>query len=152
LWRWLWLAAALALVAGVPATTLAVTPCGQATTRLLVQVHGVRNGHGSLVAILYGDRPDDFLRRKGWLDRERVPARAGSVALCLQVPRPGLYAVAVYHDENDNRRFDRGWTGLPSEGYGVSNNPRPVLRAPTHDESVIEVGAGSRVVHIELRY
>jgi uncharacterized protein (DUF2141 family) len=136
----------------MPAAALEVQSCQQVTGGVLVQVHGIRNARGALVADLYGDNPDGFLRKVGRVVRERVPARPGSVAVCLAAPRPGVYAVAVYHDENDNRKFDRAWTGLPSEGYGVSNNPRPVLRAPTHGESAIEVGPGHRVVNIELRY
>jgi uncharacterized protein (DUF2141 family) len=119
---------------------------------VLVRVHGVRSNSGVLVAVLYGDNPNDFLKKGARLARERVRARVGSVAMCLGAPRPGVYAVAVYHDENDNRRFDRSWIGLPSEGFGVSNNPRPVLRAPTHRESAFEVGTASTIVNVDLQY
>ena len=66
--------------------------------------------------------------------------------------RPGVYAVVIYHDENDNHRFDRAWNGLPAEGFGVSNNPRPFMRPPTLAEAAFEVGSGHRVMKIELRY
>jgi uncharacterized protein (DUF2141 family) len=119
---------------------------------VLVQVDGVRSGRGTLVAVLYGDDPAHFLTRGRRLARERVPARAGSVTFCLAAPRPGVYAVAVYHDENDNKRFDKSWTGLPKEGFGVSNNPRHLLRVPTHAEAAFEVGTKPTVVSIVLRY
>ncbi|HEU4367966.1 MAG TPA: DUF2141 domain-containing protein [Methylomirabilota bacterium] len=149
---WIGLVASLAPMGGIPAAALDVSACEQTASTMLVQVQGVRSGQGTLVAELYGDNSEAFLRKAGRLIRERVPARPGSMALCLPAPRPGVYAVAVYHDENDNRKFDRSWIGLPSEGYGVSNNPRPLFRAPTHSESAIRVGTGHRVVNIELRY
>lgn len=35
---------------------------------------------------------------------------------------PGAYAVAAFHDENDNGRLDT-FLGLPREGFGYSQNP-----------------------------
>ena len=144
---------ALSLASGVPSVTLeAAEPCEQLANAMLVRVNGVRSGQGTLIAVLYGDKPEEFLKKGGRVTRERVPARPGTVTLCLSAPRPGTYAVAVYHDENDNHKFDRGWTGLPSEGFGVSNNPKPLMRAPTLSESAVQVNAGHQVVNIDLRY
>ena len=139
-------------VGAVPVGSEAPRPCEQAANSVLVQVQGVRNSKGVLAAVLYGDKPDEFLKKGARVGRERVPARPGSVTLCLEVPRPGVYAVVVFHDENENGKFDRSWNGLPSEGFGVSNNPRAFLRAPTHSEAAFEVGAGQTVLKIELRY
>jgi uncharacterized protein (DUF2141 family) len=142
----------VSLASAAPAAGDVTRRCDQIPSSMLVQVHGVRSGSGMLVAVLYGDKPELFLKKGARVARERAPARPGSVALCLEAPGPGSYAVAVYHDENDNRRFDRAWTGLPTEGFGVSNNPRPVLRPPTYGESAIQVGPGHRIVNIDLRY
>jgi|TARA_B100000315_G_scaffold128754_1_gene118433 uncharacterized protein (DUF2141 family) len=62
----------------------------------------------------------------------------------------GRYAVTVYHDRNDNRRFDKNWIGMPKEAWGVSNNVRPRLRGPRFDEAVFEVGAGEHVIEIRI--
>jgi len=139
-------------VGALPVGSEAPPPCEQGANSVLVQVQGVRSSKGVLVAVLYGDKPDEFLKKGARVGRERVPAQPGSVTLCLEAPRPGVYAVVVFHDENENGKFDRSWNGLPSEGFGVSNNPRAFLRAPTHSEAAFEVGAGQTVVKIELRY
>ena len=150
---WIWFVVSLALVFGIPAVASEVArPCEQLANSVLIQVQGVRSSGGALVAVLWGDNPSEFLKKGARVARERVQARPGSVTVCLEAPRPGVYAVAVYHDENDNHRFDRSWTGLPVEGFGVSNNPRPFLRAPTHGESAFEVGPGHKLVKIDLRY
>ena len=44
--------------------------------------------------------------------------------------KPGRYAVAVYHDENSNRKLDRAFTGIPTEEYGFSNDARGLISAP----------------------
>lgn len=47
----------------------------------------------------------------------------------------GSYAVASAHDANGNGKTDTNFLGIPKEVWGVSNNPRPKLRAPTFDEA-----------------
>lgn len=143
-----WLAGLLSLLLAAQAAVAG----SDASATFAVRVHGVRSSHGELVVVLYGENPDDFLKKGRRLARERVPARAGSVTVYLTAPAPGLYAVAVYHDENGNRKFDRGWLGLPAEGFGVSNNPTFTLRPPTHAESAFRVGPGLTAIDITLRY
>ena len=63
---------------------------------------------------------------------------------------PGTYAITVYHDRNDNRRFDKNWLGIPREPWGVSNSVRPWLRAPRFDEAMLDLGAGEKVVEIRV--
>ncbi len=43
---------------------------------------------------------------------------------------PGTYAMAVIHDENMNGKLDTNWMGLPTEGYGFSNDAKAVVGAP----------------------
>ena len=65
--------------------------------------------------------------------------------------KPGPYAVAVSHDLNGNRRTDTNFLGIPKEDWGVSNNVRPNLRAPTFDEARFEVAAtGVTTIEVKL--
>jgi uncharacterized protein (DUF2141 family) len=119
---------------------------------IAVHVHGVRSDAGELVVVLYGDNPDDFLRKGRRLARERVPARSGSVTVRLAAPRAGTYAVAVYHDENNNRKLDTSLIGLPTEGFGLSNNPVVRFRTPRLADAAFPVGDGRAAVDIALKY
>ena len=48
-----------------------------------------------------------------------------------QVTLPeGDYAVSVYHDKNADKQCNRNFIGVPTEGYGFSNNVKPRLSAP----------------------
>lgn len=61
----------------------------------------------------------------------------------------GTYAVAAFHDENNNNKMDTHWYGKPKEGSAASNNPRPKMRAPRWNEAkfaVPEVGKSISVV------
>ena len=69
-----------------------------------------------------------------------------------KVYRPGTYAVAIYHDENGNKKFDKNFFGLPTEGFGFSNNPGILFGPPDHDEAAFEVGDTPVTVHIDVTY
>jgi uncharacterized protein (DUF2141 family) len=43
----------------------------------------------------------------------------------------GTYALAVIHDENSNGKLDTNWLGIPTEGYGFSNDAKALLGAPS---------------------
>ena len=43
-------------------------------------------------------------------------------AITLHNLASGVYAVRLFHDENDNGKLDSNMLGIPREGYGFSNN------------------------------
>ena len=47
----------------------------------------------------------------------------------------GSYAVAVYHDKNNNKILDKNYLGIPIESYGFSNNARRTFSAPSFEEA-----------------
>lgn len=52
---------------------------------------------------------------------------------------PGRYALALYHDINDNWKLDKNFVGYPKEPFGFSNNYRPIFSGPKFDDCVFEV-------------
>jgi len=51
---------------------------------------------------------------------------------------------SVLHDENKNGKMDKNIAGIPVEGYGVTNNPKPALRAATFKEATFTLPAEGR--------
>lgn len=39
--------------------------------------------------------------------------------------------MAVIHDENMNGELDANWLGVPTEGYGFSNDAKGLVGAPS---------------------
>ena len=126
--------------------------CPSWGTPIHVHVHGIRNAQGTVKAVLYGPEPETFLVKGKKADREREPAQEGSMTLCVAALEEGKYAVVVYHDENDNHKFDRNWIGLPTEGFGVSNDPALFLAPPAFEESAFEVNGEITNVDVEMKY
>jgi uncharacterized protein (DUF2141 family) len=78
------------------------------------------------------------------------PAGGGQVECRFAAVADGTYAIAVSHDLNDNNVVDTNFLGIPTEGWGVSNNARPKLRAPRFDEAAFKVSDG-RNVQLDIR-
>jgi uncharacterized protein (DUF2141 family) len=125
--------------------------CAAGTKRpaLLVKVDGFKNRVGRLRLQLYGSNPDDFLERGKKVRRVDLPvSRAGPMQVCLAVPRPGVYALAVRHDADANGKT--GW----NDGGGFSNNPKLSLMnlKPNHKLAAFTVGNGVKPLNIILNY
>ena len=117
-----------------------------------VSVDGVRSSSGLVTITIYEDNSAKFLKKKSSVARIRVPAHAGTTSTCITLPSTGTWALAVYHDENGDRHFNRKTIGLPAEGYGFTNNPSTFAGIPAFKSvrfAVPNSGVGAR---IRLKY
>ncbi|HSZ50233.1 MAG TPA: DUF2141 domain-containing protein [Caulobacteraceae bacterium] len=143
-------ASACACLLAAPA--LAQTCMGQPTgTKLDIVVDGVRSDQGLMTVTVYPPESGKFLKANGEIGVWRMPSQTPSTEMCVWVPAPGPYAVAVYDDLNENLRFDHSLVA-PLEPYGFSNNPRLILGPPSARAAKIDVAEGETTIHIQLRY
>lgn len=127
-------------------------PSAPENGRITALVGPLRNDKGSVGCRLYTS-PDGFPRTSKGTLNARVKLTAKSARCVFENLKPGTYAVTVHHDENDNRKFDTNFLGIPLEGYGVSNNHTHAMSAPRWDESKVVVEPGKQVeLPIALRY
>jgi uncharacterized protein (DUF2141 family) len=120
--------------------------------RLNVTVSNVRSSDGLIAVTLYPDVRSRFLAHRGSLYVGRVPARAGITQVCIFLPGPGTYAFAVYHDADANRHINRNAIGLPSEGYGFSNNAPAIFGLPSFSRVRLAIPRNNMTTAIRLRY
>ncbi|MEK9658304.1 MAG: DUF2141 domain-containing protein [bacterium] len=64
---------------------------------------------------------------------------------------PGTYAIACYHDENNNAKLDT-FLGIPKEGYAFSNNVRPKFKAPQFKEASFKVISQNTSLNLIMGY
>lgn len=143
---------------------LAVTPQAQAqgapagcsgapsSTWISVIVEGVRSSSGLVAVTLYADDSRRFLAKNGSLHVARARSVAGTTRVCITVPQTGTYALAIYHDENGNQKFDRTGIGFPAEGYGFSNNPSTLAGLPAFSSVRLAIPRAGLVSRIRLKY
>lgn len=105
---------------------------------------------GILKLELYNS-PDGFLFKKGRLHKVRVPAAQSPQKVCINVPAPGRYAIAGYHDLDGNRKLKKKWDFTPKEPYGLSNNPvYRSKRMPKFEDAAFNVGESGADIEISF--
>ncbi len=114
---------------------------------LRVEIQGVRNAKGHVIVTVYDNaealaRYDD----EDYADYARVPAAEGTVVADFPALTQGPYAVAIFHDENEDLEFGMdGYTAL--EGFGTSGALGP-YDEPPFDRAAVPPGA----VRVEMFY
>ena len=118
-----------------------------------VEVSGMRNDNGKLGCSLFNG-PEGFPRDGSKVFRHAwAPIKNGRGECFFGGVPAGDYAVTVFHDENGNGKFDMNWMGMPLEGYGFSNNVKPMLKAPSFDDCKFNYdGTGTKEIPIEMIY
>jgi uncharacterized protein (DUF2141 family) len=144
----------LATLAAIPGVSHGQAPCAgePSDAKLHLTIEGVGNSNGLMTATLYGDDPAKFLKKAGELKVWREPAKSPVTEMCVWLPGPGNYAVAIYHDSKSAMRFTRGALGMPNQGYGFSRNPRLFLGPPSVKAATFPAAAGETTIVIKLRY
>ncbi len=115
-----------------------------------VTINDIKSSRGDIRVQLYNATKADWLASGRWLNRMELPARAGSMTVCVPAPSPGTYGIAVRHDINGN-----GKTDLTQDGGGMSNNPSINifnLGKPSHSRVAFSLGNEVKPMTIRMRY
>jgi uncharacterized protein (DUF2141 family) len=78
-----------------------------------------------------------------------IPAAQRSITFAA-LPR-GDYAVAVIHDENDNKKLDT-FAGIPKEGFGFSRNPAIRFGPPRFAAARFTLATDAEEQQVRMRY
>jgi uncharacterized protein (DUF2141 family) len=143
--RGCWVALLLAGIAG--------SASGQSWPGIHVTILGVRNSTGAVACALFESPegfPIEFLR---FATRIMVMKVRDTRARCdFAEIAPGTYALAVIHDENLNGKLDANRLGMPTEGYGFSNDARAALGPPSFSAASFPYDGRNLALTIRLNY
>lgn len=144
-------AAALAMLGaalGVAAPSPALAQPGE----VVVTVTNLRSAKGVVRACMT-TRADIFPKciKDPTAHRAVVPA-GERVEIRFTGVKPGNYAVALLHDENNNGIADRSMGMMPREGYGFSRDAPVKMAPPKFDHAVTTIGEGLTRLTIKMRY
>jgi uncharacterized protein (DUF2141 family) len=81
-----------------------------------------------------------------------IKVNAHSIAYSFTNVSPGTYAVAVFHDENNDQKVNTNFLGIPKEGVGVSNNAKGFLGPPKFEDAKFTFSGNRQVIKIDLEY
>lgn len=124
-------------------------PCVAGSLQIRVTIHGVSKV-GIMKLELY-NAEDGFLSKSARLRSIRDAAQDAPQLMCVNVPEPGIYGMAGYHDRDGNRKLKKKWDFTPREPYGLSNNPEiKSRRIPKWEEVAFEVGPNGADIDFNL--
>ena len=115
-----------------------------------VTLDGVKQSRGTIRVQAYRATEGDWMVKGRWLNRLEAPARAGTMRLCMPLPGPGTYGIAVRHDLDGD-----GKTDLFGDGGAISNNPSINifnLGKPSYKKVGFEVGNRIESITVKMRY
>jgi uncharacterized protein (DUF2141 family) len=118
-----------------------------------VQILNIRNSTGTVDCALF-DAPEGFpIEVLHSATQVMVIKVRQTQARCdfADIP-PGTYALAVIHDENMNGKLDTNWLGIPTEGYGFSNDVTGSLGPPSFAAASFAYDGRSLEMTIRLEY
>lgn len=144
--RWAAFCAGMAL-AHLPAAALGQCP------GIHVQILGIRNSTGTVACALFESRagfPTEFLRSA--TNVMMIKVRKTQARCTFEEIPPGTYAIGVIHDENMNGELDADRLGIPTEGYGFSNDARALFGPPSFAEASFPYDGRVLDLTIRLRY
>ena len=139
--------AALALGAGAP------PPAAEDGARVTVTITNLRNADGVIRACMT-TQEKSFPKCRGVAGAHaaKVDAREGTVTLTFDHVKPGRYAIALLHDENENGKADRALGMMPKEGFGFSRDAKVRMGPPDFADAAFDIGTEDRALTIRMRY
>ena len=132
-----------------------VSAAGVQATELRVVVDGIRGDKGKIMVALHAPNPTvKFPDSAGTVAAQWRTAGIGKLEFVFADLPPGRFAVAAYHDENDNDILDVNLIGIPKEGYAFSQNARGFAGPPSFDAAAVEISGehGPKSTNATLGY
>lgn len=103
------------------------------TGMLRVRIDNVRAAQGVIWVGIYPSRESFLVKEKAILVQAQVSATGTVEVLTPDLPY-GEYALALFHDLNNNGELDLNWAGIPTEPYAFAKAPPSRWRLPYFEE------------------
>ncbi|WKD84793.1 hypothetical protein KCTC32516_00127 [Polaribacter huanghezhanensis] len=106
------------------------------THTITVTISGMTSDKGDVFVALYNSEKD-FLNKsfKGTI----VKVSAKKATAVFDDIENGIYAISVFHDENDNKKLDTRIFGIPKEPIGCSNGATGFMGPPKFKDAKFNV-------------
>jgi uncharacterized protein (DUF2141 family) len=114
---------------------------------IVVTISNLNSNQGKVFVALY-DSEASFLNKGIQATYSKIEKHSCTI-IFKEVPE-GVYAISMYHDENDNNKMDSNFLGIPKEDYGCSNNARGFMGPPKWEDAKFQVTNITVNQHIKL--
>lgn len=116
---------------------------------IILKVKNLKSSKGILVVDVYTSK-DDFLKKSAL--NKKLQISGNSATTTIEELQAGVYAIGVFHDENESGELDTNFMGIPKEPIGTSNNPKARFGPPKWDDAKFELSGGEKkVLEIDMQ-
>lgn len=121
-------------------------------SNLVVEVDRLSSQTGEACFKLFSGSQGFPYSNESAIKRQCVKITDNSLTLALKNIPSGSYAVSIFHDLNGDRKLNRNSLGMPTEGYGFSNNPVVRNAPPDYGECLFLVAGSNTNIKIRMKY
>ncbi len=114
----------------------AITQAQEQSNSIEIEINNIAGSEGQMLIGLYNAETN-------WLKKVYKPGRAkisdGKSAFVFTNIPDGIYAVSVFHDEDNDGKLDTNFFGIPSEDTGSSNDAPARFGPPKWKDAKFEL-------------
>lgn len=115
-----------------------------AQSSITVEIVNLENNKGRVIVALLDEHEEDAMDTSSTITDQK----------CIVVFKdvtPGIYAIRLFHDENENEELDTNFLGIPKEGFGFSNDAMGKFGPKDFSEWLFDV-SGDTKIRITAKY
>ncbi|MFN6461382.1 MAG: DUF2141 domain-containing protein [Nostoc sp. DedVER02] len=119
------------LLATLVSLSFVKTVNAEPTETLSVVVNGIQHKKGEICFRVYATEKGFPMSNSKGSQSGCAKITGNSVKKEFSGLKPGTYAVAVVDDQNGDRKLNKDFFGIPTEGFGISKNPTVSIQTGT---------------------
>ncbi len=116
------------------------------THSLEVTVKGFKSEKGMAAVAVFKDASSFPTKAEKAVAMLRVPISGGIATAKFDGLSPGTYAVAAYHDLNNNSKLDANFIGIPKEPVAASKDAKGRMGPPAFKDASFEIPATTSLI------
>lgn len=111
---------------------------------LEINIIGLKSNKGEILLQLFDDE-DKIISNNIAIIKDK------KCSLIIPNLKRGNYIVNYFHDENENKKLDTNFFGIPSEGYGFSNNASGTFGIPSIKDRLFNINRNT-IITLTINY
>lgn len=115
---------------------------------LKITINNVRDAKGIIWVALH-QSGEDFMQKR-FMSIQLISTKGQTTGFFADVP-PGVYAVSILHDANSNSVLDTNVIGIPTEGFGFSNDAMGLFGPPKFKKASFDFPKVKNII-ITMKY
>lgn len=122
----------------------------QENCKIVVEIGNLPSNEGNLRIAVF-NKAEGFRDEKYAIQKKPFKIVPNERTYSFENLVPGKYAIAVYHDRNNNGKLDTNFMGIPTEAYGFSNDVMGWFGPPEFEAASFDTKPGTNLIKIKLR-